>query len=291
MPRVSGDGASIFYEYDECDGDADGDPVVFLQGLGDGRWMWRWQREAVADAHDVIAPDTRGTGRSDPGLAPVVPRLPGRLRRPLLSGPAGYSVEGLADDLEAVLSDVGTRRVHLVGAGLGGMVAQQYALEYSRAETLTLCSTSHGGIDAVPVPEDVRAQIVGESSGNEREALRNRLRPAFSDRFVNRNPHLIDRIIEWGLEQNADAPARESQLAGVTNFDVSDRLERIRVPTLVLHGTNDRVVPSGNALLLEEAIPDARLELIEGGSHYFFLEESERTNELLNSFLETRLEA
>ncbi|MWV41710.1 alpha/beta fold hydrolase [Natrialba sp. INN-245] len=289
MPRVSGDGASIHYEYDDRGGD--GEPVVFVQELGYGRWMWRWQREALAPERDVIAPDTRGTGRSTAGHPPLVSRLPRRLRSSLLSGPAGYSAEGLAADLEAVLSAVGTRRAHLVGAGLGGMVAQQYAIEYSRAESLTLCSTSHGGLDAVAVPDDVRAQIVGESGTNERDALRRRLRPAFSERFVNRNPHLLDRIIEWGLEQNADEPAREAQAAAITNFDVSDRLERIRVPTLVIHGTNDRVVPPGNARLLEEAIPDARLELIEDGSHCFFVEEAERTNELLRSFLARRLEA
>ncbi|WP_265109301.1 alpha/beta fold hydrolase [Halosolutus halophilus] len=282
MPRAIRDGVSIYYERD----DGDGTPVVFVQGLGYGRWMWRWQREAVADEYGVIAPDNRGTGRSDAGLPPIVPRLPGKLRTPLILKLAGYSIGGLAADLEAVLDDAGIYDAHVVGASMGGMIAQRYALEYSRAKTLTLLCTSHGGPDAVPVPEETQEQIFDVPSGaSERETLRHRMRPAFNERFTNRNPHLMDRIIEWRLEQDASDPAREAQTAAVLNFDVSDRLDGIRVPTLVLHGTNDRVVPVENGELLAEKIADARLELVEGGSHCFFIEDADRVNEALLSFL------
>ncbi|MFC4540635.1 alpha/beta fold hydrolase [Halosolutus amylolyticus] len=282
MPRASRDGVSIYYERD----DGDGTPVVFVQGLGYGRWMWRWQREAVAGEYGVIAPDNRGTGRSDAGLPPLLPRLPGKLRTPLLLKLAGYSIGGLAADLEAVLDDAGIYDAHVVGASMGGMIAQRYALEYSRTKTLTLCCTSHGGPDAVPVPEETQEQIFDVPSGaNERETLRHRMRPAFNDRFTNRNPHLMDRIIEWRLEQDANDPAREAQTAAVLNFDVSDRLDGIRIPTLVCHGTNDRVVPVANGELLAEKIAGARLELVEGGSHCFFIEDADRVNETLLSFL------
>ncbi|SEH13364.1 Pimeloyl-ACP methyl ester carboxylesterase [Natronorubrum sediminis] len=284
MPRANSDGVSIYYEHEVGDGART--PVVFVQGLGYGRWMWRWQREAVRDDVDVIAPDNRGTGRSDVGLPPLVSRLPGRIRTPLIFKLAGYSIGGLAADLEAVLEDAGIREAHIVGASMGGMIAQRYALEYSRAKTLTLCCTSHGGPDAVPVPEETQEHVFDTPKGaSEREKLRHRMRPAFSERFTNRNPHLMDRIIEWRLEQDAGEPAREAQAAAVLNFDVSDRLERLHVPTLVLHGTDDQVVPASNGLLLKEAIPDARLEQIEGGSHLFFIEDAPRVNEELLAFL------
>ncbi|APW96942.1 3-oxoadipate enol-lactone hydrolase [Halobiforma lacisalsi AJ5] len=286
MPRATRDGVSIYYERD---GAENGDPVVFLQGLGYGRWMWRWQREAVADEYRVIAPDNRGTGRSDAGLPPLVPRLPRLLRAPILSKLAGYSIEGLAADLEAVLDDAGLYDVHLVGASMGGMIAQQYALDYSRTKTLTLCCTSHGGPDAVPVPEETQEHIFDVPDGaNERETIRHRMRPAFTERFTNRNPHLMDRIIEWRLEQDADEPAREAQAAAVLGFDVSDRLERLRIPTLVMHGTDDRVLPAANGELLAERLPDARLELVDGGSHCFFIEAAEHVNGVLLEFLEER---
>ncbi|MFC4439772.1 MULTISPECIES: alpha/beta fold hydrolase [Natrialbaceae] len=282
MPRVTRDGVSIYYEREE----GEGTPVVFVQGLGFGRWMWRWQREAVAGDYGVIAPDNRGTGRSDAGLPPLVGRLPRAIRAPLIFKLAGYSIGGLAADLEAVLDEAGVYDAHIVGASMGGMIAQRHALEYSRAKTLTLCCTSHGGVDAVPVPEETREHIFDAPDGaSEREIIRHRMRPAFNERFTNRNPHLMDRIIEWRLEQDADDPAREAQAAAVLDFDVSDRLEGIRVPTLVMHGTNDEVVPVANGKLLDEKIPDARIELVDGGSHCFFIEDADRVNQRLRSFL------
>ncbi|MFC6719565.1 alpha/beta fold hydrolase [Natrialbaceae archaeon GCM10025810] len=282
MPRATRDGVSIYYEREA----GDGTPVVFVEGLGFGRWMWRWQREAVAGEYEVIAPDNRGTGRSEAGLPPLVPRLPGKLRTLLLFKLFGYSIAGMAADLEAVLDDAGVRRAHVVGASMGGMIAQRYALEYTRAKTLTLCCTTHGGPDSVPVPEETQEIMFDVPDGaTERQKLRHRMRPAFTDEFTNRNPHLIDRILTWRLEQDAGDAAREAQAAGVLEFDVSDRLDGIRVPTLVLHGANDRVVPVANGRLLAEKLPDARLELIEGGSHCFFIEDADPVNEALLEFL------
>ncbi|QLG49916.1 alpha/beta fold hydrolase [Natrinema halophilum] len=286
MPQATRDGVSIYYERDDSDGDGEA-PVVFVQGLGYGRWMWRWQREAVDSGYDVIAPDNRGTGRSDVGLPPLVPRLPRKLRAPIIFKLAGYSIGGLAADLEAVLDNAGIYDAHIVGASMGGMIAQRYALEYSRTKSLTLCCTSHGGPDAAPVPDETQEHMFDTPSGaSEREKIRYRMRPAFNERFTNRNPHLMDQIVEWRLEQDAGDPAREAQAAAVLNFDVSDRLERLRVPTLILHGTNDEVVPVENARLLEEKIPDSRLEIVEGGSHLFFIEDDTTVNDHLLAFLD-----
>jgi len=288
MPQATRDGVSIYYERDESDGDGTA-PVVFVQGLGFGRWMWRWQREAVADRYDVIAPDNRGTGRSDVGLPPLVPRLPGLLRGLVLLKLAGYSMDGLAADLEAVLDDAGIYNAHIVGASMGGMIAQRHAVEYTRAKSLTLCCTSHGGPDAAPVPEETQEHMFETPDGaGERGTIRHRMRPAFTERFTNRNPHLMDQIIEWRLEQDADEPAREAQGAAVQGFDISDRLERVRVPTLILHGTDDQVVPVENARLLEEKLPNSRLELIEGGSHLFFIEDDKLVSEHLIEFLDAQ---
>ncbi len=282
MPRASRDGVSIYYERT-----GEGPPVVFVQGLGYGRWMWRWQREAVAEEYDVVAPDNRGTGRSDAALPPLLPRLPRKLRAPLLFKFGGYSIDGLAADLEAVLEDAGIYNAHIVGASMGGMIAQRYAIEYSRAKTLTLLCTSHGGVDSVPIPEETRSHVANPPNGaSRREAIRHQMRPAFSERFTNRNPHLMDRIIEWRLEQDASTPAAEAQTAAVFGFDASDRLDSIRLPTLVMHGTDDRVVPFSNGTLLAEKLPNATFERIEGGAHCIFIENAEQVNAALLSFLD-----
>ncbi|NGM68614.1 alpha/beta hydrolase [Natronolimnobius sp. AArcel1] len=291
MPRAMRDGVSLSYDHERADSDGSSETIVFLQGLGFGRWMWRWQRQELGDEYDIIAPDTRGTGRSDAGLPPLVSRLPRRVRNPLISRVAGYSLAGLAADLDVILQDAGVRHAHLVGADLGGLIAQEYALEYTRAASLTLIGSTHGGPDAAPMPEETREQLFGAPSGSDRETLRNRMRPAFSERFTNRNPHLMDRIIEWRREQDATGAARTAQAAALMSGSVSDRLPQLTTPTLVIHGTDDRVSPATNARLLAERIPNTHLELLEGGAHCVFIENDEQVATLIRTALEDGLES
>ncbi len=281
MPATTRDGVTIHYERDRHDGD----PVVLVGDLGWGRWQWRWQREALAGEWDVIAPDTRGTGRSDAGLTPLVPRLPRRLRVRLLTGRFSYTVGGLAADLEAVLEDARIRDAHLVGVGLGGAVALRHAIEYSRASSLTLLGTTPGGDDATPIDDEAREQLLTTAGDSRRAVLRQRLRPMFAERFRNRNPHLMDRLIEWRLAQDATDPALEAQLGALTGFDVSDRLSNVRVPTLVIHGTADDLVPVENGHLIASALSDARLYELEGAGHACHIERDDEVTTRIREFV------
>jgi pimeloyl-ACP methyl ester carboxylesterase len=284
MPFTTRDSVSLYYERDQ--GGEERETVVFVEGLGVGRWLWHWQREAFADAYDLLLPDNRGSGESDAPLPPVVPRLPQALRVLWFLKIGGYSIEGMAADLEAVLADAGVERTHVVGASMGGMIAQQYALEYDRAESLCLLCTTHGGEDAVPIPDETQAQIYDTpKDATERERIRHRMGPALTDRFVTENPETIDQILDWREEQDADEVPREAQGAAGANFDVSDRVGSIDLPTLVLHGTDDRVLPVENGRRIAEKLPDARLEILEGAPHMLMIERSKEVNELLEAFL------
>ena len=266
MRTVVNDGVELAYE---IDGPADGEPVAFVEGLGYGRWMWRWQREALADDYRVLLPDNRGTGDSD---APEGP----------------YTIPMLAADLDAVLADAGVEHCHLVGASMGGMIAQQYALDFDRAATLTLCCTTPGGEAAVPVPEETRAIMYSTPEGaDERETIRHRMAPALSDGFAAENEDLIEQIVDWRLASDAPDHAREAQGAAVAAFDVADRLASCTVPAQILHGSDDRVVPVDNAELLDELLPNSRLAVLDGGPHLFFVESPTWVNDRLRSFLES----
>ncbi|MFC4553119.1 MULTISPECIES: alpha/beta fold hydrolase [Halorussus] len=265
MPYADNDGVSLYYE---LAGPETGATVALVEGLGYGRWMWRWQRDRLTEAgYRVVVWDNRGTGDSD---APEGP----------------YAIAEMAGDLEAVLADAGVERAHVVGASMGGMIAQRYALDYDRAESLVLLCTSPGGPEAVETPPETQARMFDvPEDADECEAIRYKMEPAMTDDFWEENDDLIADIVDWRLESDADAHAREAQAAAVAEFDVSDRLGEIAVPVLVAHGDSDRVLPVENADLLYRDLPNARLAVFEDGSHLFFVEDADAVNERILEFL------
>ncbi|WP_115862770.1 alpha/beta fold hydrolase [Halorussus litoreus] len=281
MPYADNDGVSLYYEVDGGPEDADApsrgggpdgeDPetVALVEGLGYGRWMWNWQRDRLVDeGYRVVVWDNRGAGDSD---APEGP----------------YSVAEMASDLDAVLADVGVDRAHVVGASMGGMIAQQYALDYDRAASLGLLCTSHGGDEAYDLPPETQARMFDvPEDADEREAIRYKMQPAMTEAFWNANDDLVSDIVDWRLDSDASDAAREAQAAGVMAFDSSDRLDEIDVPVLVAHGTADEVLPVENADLLHGKLPNSQLAIFEGGPHLFFVERADELNDRLLAFLD-----
>ena len=263
MPYAERDGVRIFYE---TDGEPADTAVVFIEGLGYGRWMWNWQRDAVADTHHVIVIDNRGTGRSDEPEGP-------------------YTIAGMAADVEAVLTAAGVERAHLVGASMGGMIAQQYALDHARAASLALLCTTPGGPEAEPTPPETLERMFGvPAEYDERAAIRYKMEPAMTAEFWASNDDLIERIVDWRLAMDAPKEGRQNQAAAVEAFDVSDRLQELQLPTTVMHGERDRVVPIANGRLLAEGVPEAELVTFEeGGSHLFFIERADSVTDALLS--------
>jgi len=267
MQTVDSDGVAIAYEER---GPRDADTVVLVEGLAYGRWMWRWQADALADDAHVVLFDNRGTGESD---APAGP----------------YSIPEMADDLDRVLDavlDSPGATAHVVGASMGGMIAMQYALDSGRVASLSLLCTSHGGPDAVPIPEETTARMFGvPDDAGPREAIRYKMRPAVADDFWEANQDVIEQIVDWRLDSDASDAARQAQAAGVQDFDVQDRLHEISVPALVLHGTDDRVLPVENGRQVADGIPDAEFVLVEDAGHLCFIERADTVNDHLREFL------
>jgi pimeloyl-ACP methyl ester carboxylesterase len=265
MPFADNDGVQLAYERE---GATAAGTVVFVCGLGYGTWMWNWQRDGLAEEYDVILWDNRGSGDSDEPAGP-------------------YTVPEMSSDLDAVLADAGVKSAHVVGASMGGMIAQQYALDYDRAETVSLLCTTPGGPEEVPIPDETVARMFGVPEGyDRREAIRYKMKPALTDEFRADHEDVVERIVDWRLESDASDRARQWQAAAVDAFDVSDRLEEITIPTLVLHGERDRVVPYGNSDLLVAGIPTAtRQSFDQGGSHLFFAERGPDVTEAIQEFL------
>lgn len=257
MPTATNRGVSLHY------GTAgEGETVAFVEDVGYGAWSWGWQHGALAGLYESIVWDLRGTGRSD---AP----------------PGPYDVETLAADLEAVLADHGVRRVHLVGLGLGGMVALQYALDYGRARTLVLVGTAADG-DAI----DRTALEAAFAPPGDPTALRESLAAALSAEFRETHPEAVDEIVEWRTDDDADRTGWEAQSAAAEGFDATGRLYEVTIPALVVHGGADRIVPAAAGERLADDLPRGEYRRYEGAGHLVTVERSRPVNDALLGFLE-----
>ena len=263
MAYATHDGARLAYD---ITGPADAEVVTFVEGLSYGTWMWNWQREAFEDYRTLVW-DNRGTGDSDEPEGP-------------------YTVSDMAADLEAVLDDAGVEETHLVGASLGGMIAQEYALEYDRVESLALLCTTPGGDDAVPIPEETQARMLDvPEEYDEAESIRYKMRPAVTDEFWEERQDVVEQIVDWRLDTDPSDRAYEWQSGAAVAFDATDRLHELALPTLVMHGTADQVLPVENGRLVAEYVPTADLIEVDGGSHLFFIEQADRVNDELRDFI------
>jgi pimeloyl-ACP methyl ester carboxylesterase len=245
-----------------------GAPLLLIHGLGYARWGWEPVLPGLAERFDVLLFDNRGIGESD---AP----------------PGPYTVAALADDAVQVLDEAGVERAHVVGTSLGGMVAQELALSHpERVDRLVLACTTPGGAKARPMPQQTVALMAEAATLDPATALRRFVENALSPATVSARPELVERILAHRLE-TAQAPvAWAAQAAAGATFDAFDRLHALAAPTLVQHGGDDVVVDPGNADLLVDRLPDARLERFPGCGHLFFWEQPERFVASVSSFLE-----
>lgn len=266
MPFADSDGVGI--SYDVIGEDAD-ETVVFVSGLGYGRWMWDWQHPAFEGEYSVLRWDLRGIGESDTPDGP-------------------YTLEAMAADLEAVLADAGIESPHLVGVSMGGMIAQEYAIGHDRIRSLALISTDCGGDSRIPAEADVTERLLNPPEDAPlREQIRYKMAPAFTDEFREKRRDIIETILDYRTAAPVSDEVRGWQAAAVHGFDATDRLDAITVPTVIVHGKRDRVVPVENARELERRLPHAEVELLDdGGSHLVCIERAETVNNLLRTFID-----
>jgi 3-oxoadipate enol-lactonase len=234
------DGVGLYHEVHGAEGPP---PLILLEGMGGDIPGWRRNIPVLARELRVVAYDFRGNGNSDEP-----------------SGPATMST--FVEDTLALLDSLGVDRVHAYGQSFGGMVAQELALtQPARVRTLILGCTHVGTRHAV------RAKSSKVPKG---EPWRAMYAPGFPDRF----PEHVREDLRIGAMQPKHPEGGRRQWEAMQGFDSFERLPGLRVPTLILHGTEDQAIPYGNAELLAERIPGAELVPLEGAGHLYHSEQA-----------------
>lgn len=253
--------SGIFLEYETR---GRGEPVLLIAGLGRDRRMWEAQH-ALSARFRVITFDNRGVGGSS---------------KP--SGP--YTAAMLAEDAAGLLDALELDRVHVVGASLGGLIAQELALSRPwRVARLALLCT-HPGIPLVqPCAPEVVAAMVPDPQADPFERLVGALRQAYGGAYWQGN---AERLLEAARARLTSLISPElwwAQAAAGGSFCWSGRT--ITAPTLIMTGDEDRIVPPQNSRNLARMIAGAELAVLRGGGHYFFLEQPALVNAALETFL------
>ncbi len=233
--------------------------VVFVSEAGLGGWSWGWQHAALAAQWTSVTWDLRGTGRSD-------------------CPPGPYSRETLVADFEAVCRDCGVSRAHVVGLGLGGVVALEAARTTSRVKTLTLCGT---GIDETAFDLGPLFAPPTDRTGLERS-----LEKALSVAFRRDQPAVVDGIVDWRMDGDASLEGWQAQLAALEGFDAREWLLEVTQPTRVFHGTADALVEPTAGRELARGLPRGSFVSLEDAGHLVTIERSRVVNDHVVGFLQ-----
>ncbi len=256
------DGARISWT---SDGDDAAPPVLLVMGLAYPAQMWFRLVPALAARYRVLRVDNRGAGLT--GDAPGAP----------------YTVPTMAGDCLAVLDAAGVDRAHVVGISMGGLISQEIVhAAPERVRSLCLMATHAGTAHAVWDPEAL-AMLGNRGEMTPQEAAEQSI-PFNYAPTTPRERMEQDWAVRLPL---ATTPAGYlAQLTGASTWDGYDRLATITTPTLVVHGTLDRLVPPANGTMIAERIPGARLSMVEQANHLLMTDQPEQVGELLAGWLD-----
>jgi len=266
MPKAKVNGININYR-----AQGKGEPLVLIQGAYADQNGWIFQTGAFRKHYRVITFDNRGVGKSDK--------------------PSGaYSSKMMADDTVGLMDHLGIKKAHILGISMGGMIAQQITLNYpDRLNKLILGCTLATNDNL----SGLTAEVLKAVETQEKQIADNKKRMSIFQYLDVLLPFAFNgRLYRTAFVPIAKIQARLNGGTGLLGqFQVAlghntlDSLHTIKVPTLVIAGTKDRVVKPSSSEVMEKLIPNAKLVKVEGGSHSFFFEMSGRFNKEVLDFL------
>jgi 3-oxoadipate enol-lactonase len=258
MSFVENQGAKLYW-----DEQGRGEPILLIMGLGYPSCLWHRIRPVLSENFRTVALDNRGVGLSD------VP-------------PGPYSIATMASDAAAVLDAAGVSSAHVFGISMGGMVAQEFALQYpARTRSLILGCTSPGGPSAVRAERKVADILMAR--GMTLEQAREAILPYIYDADTAREK--IEEDLSLRRRWLPSLEGYTAQLQGILAWEGYSRIAQITVPTLVIHGKSDALVPPGNGELIAARIKGSRLVLLDHASHLFLTDQPQTANKEILQFL------
>jgi len=271
MPNVHVNGISL--EYEEF-GEKDATPLLLIMGLGVQMVMWReaFCKRLAGRGFRVIRYDNRDVGLSTK-FHEQCPD-PGRLLGDVLQGKdvkLPYTLDDMADDAAGLLQALGIPAAHVVGASMGGAIAQLFAIHHPRQMlTLTSIMAGTGNPNLPQAKPEILALLVKPVPDQREAAVQQHVETfrAISGPGFEFDEAAIREIIELSLDRDPDSTGMGRQmLATVSAGSRKEALGTVKSPTLVIHGDADPLGPIAGGYDTAEAIPGAKMLVIEGMGH------------------------
>ena len=266
MPHVNTNGINIAYEINGT-----GHPLVFITGVGYGKWFWHKVVPGLAEKFQVITFDNRGAGDSDKPDGP-------------------YTVPMMAADTAGLLDALNIKGAYVMGHSLGGYIAQELAV--TRPDLigkLILASTNYGGMKVIPItPEAMK--VLTDRSGDPVELVKRGIAIACAPGFAQQYAAIAQELMQYRFTNPVPGPQYAAQVAAgagtmaYTDEIVDARMKAIKVPTEIMFGEFDMVVPPANADLMAQKIAGAKIKIIPGTGHMFPIEDPGATVKAITEF-------
>lgn len=257
MPIAKVNGINICYKIV-----GEGDPLVMIMGLGSNQNNWRFQIPSFKKFYRIITFDNRGAGNSDKPKGP-------------------YSIRQMADDTIGLMDHLGIMKAHVLGTSLGGMIAQEIAINYpERVLKLVLgCTFACQDEDNGGTPQWDKSMD---------EFINNHKIPSVKlacNTLLYRILGLFLLRMLYGSMEDKDRAGFIAQNEASQKHYTKDRLSLIIAPTLIIVGTGDKAILPGSSDTMAKLIPNAKIAKIQNGSHLLMIEHRGRFNKEVLDFL------
>jgi 3-oxoadipate enol-lactonase len=248
MPTVKANDINIYYEIH-----GEGEPLLMIQGYSFYSGHWMTLVPELSKEYRAIIFDNRGTGRTDKPEPP-------------------YTMKMMAADAKGLLDAIGIDKANVFGVSMGGMIAQELALTYpdTVVNLVIGCSNCGGKESVAPTPEALAFLFNPEMAKLPLEERARLTAPwLWTKDFIDINPQMVEMLVSVTAKYPTPDNGFSGHAAAIMSHDTCERLPQIKVPTLVIAGDSDRLIPNENSKIIASKIPGAELVIVKNAGHGF----------------------
>jgi pimeloyl-ACP methyl ester carboxylesterase len=266
VPKANVNGIVIDYRVE-----GQGDHLIMIAGFSSAKNNWRFQTGLFKKYYSTITFDNRGVGKSEKPTRP-------------------YTMKMMADDTIGLMDYLCIEKAHVLGMSMGGMIAQELAINYpERVDKLVLASTFARRDETSGFTSDTFKRMVTYDRSLPQEVEIRRVVDTMIDLSINKRfPRILAIPLIKIKTRLSDTPTLIGLLGqrdAILAHDTVDRLRLIKAPTLVITGTNDRLIKPTSSEVISNLIPKAKLVKVVDGSHAIIIEMRNEFNKEVLNFL------